>query len=67
MLSKLVKTLTQTALASVVLVGAVACAPEYGEREESLREREGIVEPRVGEREGVEEREGLEEREVERN
>jgi hypothetical protein len=60
MLSKSVKSLTQIALVGIVLAGAFACAPEYGEREESLREREGIVE-----REGGLEREDVEEREIE--
>ena len=63
MLSKPIKTLTQIALASVVLAGVVACAPGAEEQEEGSREREGVVEPRVGEREKVTEREGEEEKE----
>ncbi|WNN90037.1 hypothetical protein [Gloeocapsopsis dulcis] len=51
--NKLVKNLTQITLVGMVLVGAVACAPEY-------EEREGVIEG-----EGGIEREALEEREVE--
>lgn len=57
MISKSVKALTQIALASLVLVSAVACTPGY-------EEREGVEEREV-EREGIVEGEDVEEREVE--
>ncbi|MBM0744809.1 hypothetical protein JOY44_25115 (plasmid) [Phormidium sp. CLA17] len=56
-ISKSVKTLTQIALASVVLVSAVACSSEQGEREGAV-EREGAIEREGGEQEGIVEREG---------
>ncbi|MBD2075012.1 hypothetical protein H6F86_14135 [Phormidium sp. FACHB-592] len=73
MISKFVKILTQIALASVFLVGAVACTSEQGEREgtverkgreqEGAVEREGAAEREGGEQEGAVEREGAAERE----
>lgn len=60
MLSKPVKTLTQIAVAGIVLASVAACTPENEEREEGFRERGNPIE-----REGDVEREDDEEREDE--
>ena len=68
MISKFVKSLIQIALASVVLMGAVACASEQGEREGAVQredavEKEGAVEREGEEQEGTTEKESAAERE----